>query len=599
MAKIFISYRRDDTGKTVWRLFDWLERQFGATDVFFDREVIGPGDKFPRVLEHRLAESEVLIAVIGPRWLTIADDRGQPRLWADHDYVAYEVSSALSRTKRVIPVLVDGARMPAHEELPPALSGLADNQALSLDDAHFRPDFEKLVDAVKGRPRGYIEREGDRALRLARYVKRTSIVVPILVPIVFFAAWVRLFSLWGIDTHIASYSLWMSKGLMPVASENRVVVAALDEETERLLGRPYDASSFWRSQHARLTDRLSDLGVRSIVFDFFFERETETDTLLAEAATRARKRGTRVIFGARGVVAGNPRLAPAMLNAGVEWGVLCLGHKRGYLFTAPLARASEQAHSPQARAGECDDGADTPALAMVAVFDGEPADVCTAARRITLVSAENRVNHLPFSELERLRWTPAHCPAFKQGDRLATRLLVLSPLEYWRRQPHRYSYGHLLDPGTAPTESELKGKIVIVGLTTGSNAAARDTHMIERGLWREERFGVELQADALRTLLSGFTVRPLQPLVQFVIMLAIAVLGAVVGFLTSHRSRGLTIAVLAGTVMAYCGISLLLLSRTGIFLNLMYDIVAFTLAYRILGWIERRAGTRITLEETT
>ena len=97
-----------------------------------------PGDKFPQVLEHRLAESEVLIAVIGPRWLTIADDQGRPRLWAEQDYVAYEVSSALSRTTRVIPVLVDGARMPAREELPPALSALADNQALPLDDAHFR-----------------------------------------------------------------------------------------------------------------------------------------------------------------------------------------------------------------------------------------------------------------------------------------------------------------------------------------------------------------------------------------------------------------------------------------------------------------------------
>jgi hypothetical protein len=172
MPRIFISYRRDDAGKSVWRLFDWLEHQFGAAHVFFDREAIAPGDTFPQVLEQHLIESDVLIAVIGPRWLTIADDQGRPRLWAAQDYVAYEVSSALTRKGRVIPLLVDGARMPTREELPPALTALADYQGLSLDDAHFRPDFDKLVDAVKGRPRGYVEREGDRALRLVRHIKR-------------------------------------------------------------------------------------------------------------------------------------------------------------------------------------------------------------------------------------------------------------------------------------------------------------------------------------------------------------------------------------------------------------------------------------------
>lgn len=599
MASIYISYRRDDTGKTVWRLFDWLERQFGAAGVFFDREVIGPGDKFPQVLEHRLAESEVLIAVIGPRWLTIADDQGRPRLWAERDYVAYEVSSALSRRTRVIPVLVDSARMPAREELPPAVSAVADNQALPLDDAHFRSDFEKLVNAIKGRHRGYIERERDRALRLARYVKRTSIVVPLIVPLVFFATWVRLFSLWGIDTQVASYSLWISKGLMPVSSEDRVVIAALDEETERTLARPYDVSAFWRGQHARLIDRLSDKGVRSIVFDFCFERKTESDAdaVLAQAATRSRERGPRVVFGVRGLNSGSPRLAPALLKAGVEWGIMCIGQKRGYLFTAPLARARQREDPLQARVGHCDERAENPALAMVAVFDGKPADICSADRQITLVLPNSRVDHIPFSEMERLRSTPARCPSFERGNKVATLLLVLSPLEFWRRKPHCYSYAHLLDPEFAPASSELKDKIVIVGVTTVTATAARDIHIIERGLWREERFGVELQADALRTLLSGFTVRPLQPLVQFLILLIIALLGAVVSFLTADKSRGLTLAVLASVVMVYFGISLLLLSLTGILLNLMYDIVAFGLAYRILGWIEKRAEVRITMEK--
>lgn len=598
MAKIFISYRRNDTGKTVWRLFDWLERQFGTDDVFFDRETIRPGDKWPQVLEDHLAQCEVLIVVIGPRWLAIADDRGRPRLWAGGDYVAYEISTCLSRGIPIIPVLIDNARMPDRHDLPPALSSLCDNQAVSLEDAHFRNDFEKLVDVIRGRPRGYIERERDRALRLVRYVKRASIVIPMIGPILFFAAWVRLFSLWGIDTQIASYSLWISKGLMPVSSEKRVVVVTLDRETEGALGRRYDASSFWRSQHARLIDRLSDRGVTTIVFDFFFERETDADAQLAEAARRARDRGTRVVFGVRVMDADRPRLPPAVLQAGVEWGVLCLGHKQGYLFTAPLARAKKRDHGGDLKIRDCTEEAERPALALVAVYDGRPADICRDSRRITLVSSRNRIDYIPFSLMEHLRFTPAHCPAFKQGDGIATRLLVLSPLKYWRSPPQSYSYARLLDPAADTLPTDLKGKTVIVGITTVASPAAQDIHAVERGLWREERFGVELQADALRNLLSGFAVRPLQPLAQFMIMLCLAVLGAVVSFLTTHRRTSLARTVLACLLMTYCGISLLILARTGILLNLMYDIVAFALAYRILGWIEKRAGTHITVEDS-
>ncbi len=583
---IFISYRRDDAGKTAWRLFDWLERQFGAPRVFFDRESIDPGAKFPQVLAQRLAEAEMLIALIGPRWLSIADAQGQLRLWAAQDYVAHEVATALERNIRVIPVLTDGARMPSREQLPPRLAALADCQGLTIDDAHFREDFDRLVDVIKQRPRRWGERESDRALRLVRYVKRTAVVVPLLVPLVFFAAWLRLFSLWGIDTQIASYTLWLSERLSPVAKEQRAVIVALDEQTERALGRTYDGAALWRGDHARLIERLSGAGAAVIAFDFFFERNTEFDAALREAVKLAGERGTRVVFGVRAVDQGVPRLAPALLNVGAQWGVLCIGHKRGYLFTAPLARALAQADgAPQAT--DCR-RADSPALALTAVFDAGPGDVCAAQRTMTLASASKRISHLPFSEMQRMRSTPAHCPALARDDEVATSLLVLSPLAYWRRQPQRYSYAELLDAGR-PLPQGLTGKTLIVGVTT---AAARDVHIVERGLWREERFGVELHADALRNLLSGLTVRTLQPSAQFALMLGFALLGAGARFLSLHASCVSRVAMVVALLLAYLALCVVL-SSLGILLNAMYDIVSFALAYRVLGWLERRADSVI------
>jgi hypothetical protein len=42
----------------------------------------------------------------------------------------------------------------------------------------------------------------------------------------------------------------------------------------------------------------------------------------------------------------------------------------------------------------------------------------------------------------------------------------------------------------------------------------------------------------------------------------------------------------------------MLLFSTGMLFNVLYDIVAFSLAYRILGWIEKRADAGIVLEKT-
>jgi CHASE2 domain-containing sensor protein len=591
VALIFVSYRRADAGKTAWRLFDWLERQFGAEGVFFDREGIEPGEAFPQVLEQQLNECQVLIALIGLRWLSIADDQGNLRLRAAHDYVAHEVATALRRGIRVVPVLVDGATMPAADQLPPALAAFADKQALAIDDAHFATDFERLVDAVEGRPRGWRERERDRARRLVRHIKRTSFVVPVLVPVVFFAAWVGLFNLIGIDTQIASYTMLLSDQSTPVAQEGGVVVVGLDQATEQQLGRTYDGAPEWRADHARLIDRLSSAGAAAVALDFFFERETPFDGALAEAVKRAAGRGTRVVFGVREVEGGQPHLAPAFSAAGSRWGLLCLGHKHGYLFTTPLARSLASDVSTSTTG--CN-RADLPALAVAASFDGTPADVCSAPRSLTIVSApgngtSQQISHLPVSEIERIRTTPAGCPALNREDLVATNLMVLSPVEYWRRRPQRYAYGELHSPPSGFSFPDLRGKTVVVGVTT---EAARDVHVVQRGLVREERFGLELQADAVRNLLSGFSLQPVSMAVQFALIVCLALLGAVMRFATARWGPAPKIALPLASMLAYFGLSVVLSSK-GILLNPLYDIVAFGLAYRILGWLEARADAAV------
>jgi hypothetical protein len=59
-----------------------------------------------------------------------------------------EIESALTRGVQVIPVLVDGARMPTAAELPPSLAPLAQRPPLSLGAANPEADVSRLVQAL-------------------------------------------------------------------------------------------------------------------------------------------------------------------------------------------------------------------------------------------------------------------------------------------------------------------------------------------------------------------------------------------------------------------------------------------------------------------
>src|SRR5918911_369183 len=115
--KIFVSYRRDDSGGHAGRLYADLVRHFGAGQVFMDIDTIKAGEDFPNVIEGSVRSCDVLIAIIGRRWLTISDG-ARRRLDNPNDFVRLEIAQALSRGIFVIPVLVQGATIPHPQDLP-------------------------------------------------------------------------------------------------------------------------------------------------------------------------------------------------------------------------------------------------------------------------------------------------------------------------------------------------------------------------------------------------------------------------------------------------------------------------------------------------
>lgn len=149
MSRIFINYRRKDSEGYVGRLYDHLLNYFEKQDLFMDLTDIQPGVNFAAALEEAVAACDVLLAIIGPDWLDATDEDGTRRLEAWNDFVRIEIASALKQEKFVIPVLVGRAKMPAPDQLPDDIEGLAWRNAFELNHTHFAADVERLVEVVK------------------------------------------------------------------------------------------------------------------------------------------------------------------------------------------------------------------------------------------------------------------------------------------------------------------------------------------------------------------------------------------------------------------------------------------------------------------
>jgi hypothetical protein len=111
-ARIFISYRRVDASWPARWLADRLAGHFGASVIFQDVDSIRPGDDFAAEIEAAVGACSVLLTVIGPQWLAAEGDAGR-RLDDPQDWVRLEIEAAIKRGVRIIPVLVDGAKMPS------------------------------------------------------------------------------------------------------------------------------------------------------------------------------------------------------------------------------------------------------------------------------------------------------------------------------------------------------------------------------------------------------------------------------------------------------------------------------------------------------
>ena len=154
MARLaFISYRRDDTSAVAQGLYLQLKARFGSGQLFMDVNSVPAGTRWPPRIQDKLREATVVLAVIGPAWLTASDQWGRRRLDKVNDWVRLELEAALDQHKGIIPVLVGHEISPSPDEaLPKKLRGLFKHEYIRL-----RPEVETWNEDMNSVGRQLIE----------------------------------------------------------------------------------------------------------------------------------------------------------------------------------------------------------------------------------------------------------------------------------------------------------------------------------------------------------------------------------------------------------------------------------------------------------
>jgi formylglycine-generating enzyme required for sulfatase activity len=148
MAKIFLSYRRQDSAGVAGRIYDRLRQHFGDDAVFMDIDTIPFGEDFREHIGAAVGQCEAVLAVIGSKWT--GRTKARRRIDDPKDFVRVELESALKRNIPVIPILIDHARMPGEGDLPTSLARLAFLNAVEVDQGRdFHPHVDRLIRGIE------------------------------------------------------------------------------------------------------------------------------------------------------------------------------------------------------------------------------------------------------------------------------------------------------------------------------------------------------------------------------------------------------------------------------------------------------------------
>jgi hypothetical protein len=561
---VFISYRRADGNLQALLVHEVLVQRLSHDEVFMDVNDIGWGADFAREIDDHLLRADVVLVIIGPRWLELLAARERGDDWVRHEVMralqlrAASLAAGRAERPRVLPLLVGGARPPTASALPPALKALASLSMEAFDEAHSVRSLNAVVDAVRGQTGDQIA-----AQLLARRVSHWAALASGAV--IALASLAALLDAFGLDTRARSATLALAsigRGAPPWS--DRVVFVAIDAASQAALGRPLDAS--WRGLHAQVVAHAAAAGAAALAFDLTFEDAgpPAADAALEAAFAAAASAPLPLLVAVQTLdERGAPKLL-ARLRPHAQPALACAGKRDGLAVSLPLVaeRGALAATAPGA--------ADRwlPSLALAAFSGGGRIEGTTpswSSLRV-FVRARERTVDLPIF-LHTDITVPTDCPVIAPGDRVAQQWIDPFALPALDAPPRRIGYHRLLQREPAALQA-LAGRIVVVGV---------DLPGVDRfalpGIEKDVP-GAALFVAQIDALERGAAVRAPSPLAQAALYVGLALAGARLAAAVARRApRARYPALLAAGVLLAAG-AVLIYRYSGWLVALPYALLA-------------------------
>lgn len=176
--RVYLSYRRGDSDRYVDMIEARITRRFGSgsvvRDVGFTPGRFGPAAS----IDVAVQTVTVILVVIGPGWARALAGDGKTGQW---DPIALEVRAAAERHCPVVPVLVDGAMMPAGSEPWDRLAAEYIHEPIVISQGRRSPRLRPLlVMLARSRPtRRRVADVGRRARVVGLQLMRPRALIPI------------------------------------------------------------------------------------------------------------------------------------------------------------------------------------------------------------------------------------------------------------------------------------------------------------------------------------------------------------------------------------------------------------------------------------
>ncbi len=355
----------------------------------------------------------------------------------------------------------------------------------------------------------------------------------------------------------------------PAAVSDSIVIVAIDDASLSRYGR--SPAEWSRALYAALVDRMAEAGARVVAFDLLFSEPTASDLALAAAIQAARR--------------GDGRLRTVMASAG----------------SYPASRAEGLAGYPQALQFA---GAMEPVRSFSDVVDylgiaNTFPDVDGTVRRQASVVQIGDQTRMAWSLAVYLAYLRIPAAAASQvvlaGEgrlRVAeSRVLAVDDNGFWLQ--NFYGLPSTVERHTFPVVSfadviadripaaTFADKIVLVGLI--HSAGITDRYVTPASAQGQLMTGVEIQANAIETLIQN---QPLKP--QAAPWQALAILGLALGssLIYIYLRWSLRLAVWAGLLGAWFILAFALFSTDHLVVNLLDPVLAMTLPVVVTTGVE-------------